>query len=99
MSNKYIDIRIGISYDKLYYGTINNHIRIFGKGICLAARLENNAAKNNIYCCNQLYNKIIEEDYYKLFFTNNIISLKGIGIYKCYIINIKNIENKKQLND
>ena len=88
ITKKYINIRIGISYDYLYYGIINNHIRIFGNGICLAARLEQKALKNKIVCCKEFYNQLIMEDKLNLIFEKENIYLKSFGNYECYILNL-----------
>jgi hypothetical protein len=92
MSCSYIDLRIGIAYDQVHYGMINNHIRIFGDAINLASRLENQASKFHINCCQNFYNKITKENKLKLNFDNKKCYLKGFGEYNYSIINIKSIK-------
>ena len=91
LSKKYIDIRIGISYDAIYYGVINNHIRIFGESICLASRLENKALKNKIFCCQNTYKQIIKEDKIKYNLKKESIYLKSFKNYDCYILDLDEI--------
>ena len=94
-TNNYIDIKIGISYNKCYYTLINNHIRIFGEGIVLASRLENQGFKHLILCCQKFYDQIIKENIINIIFTKKLLYLKGIGNYNCYIINMEDNKNIK----
>ena len=98
ISKKYINIRIGISYDNLYYGYINNNLRLFGKGINLAARLENKCIINNIFICQNFYNKLIEENLFNELQINIInLELKGFNnnfYYTIDLIKNNNIFNK-----
>ena len=94
-TNNYIDIKIGISYNKCYYTLINNHIRIFGEGIVLASRLENQGSKSLLLCCQKFYNQIIKENIINIIFTEKLLYLKGIGNYNCYIINMEDNKNIK----
>ena len=94
-TNNYIDIKIGISYNKCYYTLINNHIRIFGEGIVLASRLENQGSKDLILCCQNFYDQIIKENIINIIFTKKLLYLKGIGNYNCYIINMGDNKNIK----
>jgi hypothetical protein len=87
VSKEYIHIRIGITYDKIYYGIINNHIRIFGESICLASRLENKAYINHIICCANINSQLIIENN-KFKFNIKKIYLKSFNNYICYILNI-----------
>jgi hypothetical protein len=95
LSNKYIDIRIRISYKKLHYGKINNHIRIFGAGICLALRLENKSSKNIIFLSEKFHkqfleeNKLINNNKYNLIFENYNNNIKGIGYCNYYSLNLE----------
>ena len=102
ISNSYINIRIGISYENVYYGIINNHIRIFSRGICLASRLENKALKNIIFCCENFYNQYLEEIKvkeikYNFIFNNYNSELKGLGICNYYSFDLEKLNLSKIL--
>jgi len=101
ISKKYINIRIGVSYDNLYFGYINNNLRLFGKGINLAARLENKCIINNIFICKNFYNKLKEENIFNELQINKIyIEFKGFNndfYYNIDLLNDSNIFLLKQI--
>lgn len=61
-TNSYIDIRIGISYGKIFYGNIDGNIRLFGDVLSLSNRLESNADKDNIMVDLGFYKKLLYEN-------------------------------------
>ena len=88
LTEEFIGSRIGITYDTAYCGYINNNFRIFGKGINLASRLQNNSSHNSILFCNNFYNKIKNEEIYNnLIINKKILSLKGFDTNTYYSIN------------
>ena len=50
LTSKYIGIRVGVSYDNLYWGYIDNNLKLFCIPINLSARLENICISNSISC-------------------------------------------------
>lgn len=106
ITNHYIQIRIGVSYEKLYWGYIDNNLRLFGIPMNLASRLENICVQDSLLCDDNFLNKLIDE---KLFDTTNIIytrnkaELKGLGECNYNIIpfdskNNLDIFNMKQIH-
>ncbi len=104
ITNKYIKIRIGISYNNLYWGYIDDNLRLFGIPMNLASRLENICIENSIMCDNNFLNKLKEEKMFnteKLIYNSTKTELKGFGDYNYNIIpldskinlEIFNIEN------
>jgi len=93
LTTKYINIRCGITYDNIYYGYIDHNLRLFGKSIIIATRLEA-LCNDNINCDTNFLNKLFDE---KIFTKNNIIvtnkndNLKGFGNVNYHTINILSI--------
>ena len=91
-THHFVQIRTGLAYGVLYYGTIGNTFRFFGKPINMAARLENKCKVNEIILCSDLYSKLIlEMEYIKTTLSINDIhklklDLKGFGETVCYKI-------------
>ena len=90
-NNNSIYIQSGISYDKLYYGLINNKLKLFGNGLILAEFLKikaniNKINKCTIVCCEKAFKQHNFEKKHNLlclpytyFFKN-----KNINYYQCY---------------
>ena len=95
----FVEIRTGVSYGTLYYGTIGSTFRFFGKPINMSSRLENKCLVNEIIICKKFYNKLILEIEYisttihKTEIIKQTLILKGFGDTECYKINIP--ENEK----
>jgi len=89
LTEKFINTRVGITYDTAYCGYINNNFRIFGNGINLASRLQSNGYHNSILFCNNFYNKLKSEKelYMKLIINIITLELKGFNINKYYRVN------------
>ena len=90
----FVEIRTGVAYGTLHYGTIGSTFRFFGKPINMASRLENKCLVNEIIICKDFYNKLILEMEYisttipasKII--KQTLNLKGFGDTECYKINI-----------
>lgn len=89
LTEKFINTRIGITFDTAYCGYINNNFRIFGNGINLASRLQSSTSHNNILFCNNFYNKLkMEKELYNKLILNIIeLELKGFNKKLYYKIN------------
>lgn len=92
ITNEYIKIRCGVVYDNVHYGHIDNNLRLFGKAINTAARLESACeSEYEINCDNNFVNTLFEEKIFKM--TNLLITpkegiLKGLGMVKYNTINV-----------
>jgi hypothetical protein len=95
-THHFVKIRTGLSYGILYYGTIGNTFRFFGKPINMASRLENICKVNEIILCSYIFSKLIlEMEYIKTTVCiDNIhklnFDLKGFGDTVCYKIIVPN---------
>ena len=93
-TNHFVEIRTGIAYGTLHYGTIGSTFRFFGKPVNMASRLENKCLVNEIIICKDFYNKLILCMEYisttipKTEIIKQSINLKGFGDTECYKINI-----------
>jgi class 3 adenylate cyclase len=84
ITSKYIGIRVGVSYDKIYWGYIDNNLRLFGIPMNLSARLEIVCAPNSISCDENFLNKLMEEELFdisKLKYSKQSAELKGFDKY------------------
>lgn len=91
LTRDYIQIRIGISYGKLYYGFIDNHFRFFGNIMNLACRLENKCQINEILVQKSYFEKLISElnkMNISILYTELLYDLKGFGEINCYSIKL-----------
>ena len=90
----FVEIRTGVAYGTLHYGTIGATFRFFGKPINMASRLENKCLVNEIIICKDFYNKLIScmeyisTTIHKTEIIKQSINLKGFGDTECYKINI-----------
>ena len=90
----FVEIRTGVAYGTLHYGTIGSTFRFFGQPINMASRLENKCLVNEIIISNDFYNKLILEMEYitttipKAKILHHKFNLKGFGETDCYKINI-----------
>lgn len=101
VSYKYIGIRVGISYDKIYWGYIDNNLRLFGIPMNISARLENVCVSNNISCDNNFFDKLKEEQLFDtstLEYSKKSTYLKGLGIYEYISIPFDSITNENIFN-
>jgi class 3 adenylate cyclase len=93
-TNHFVEIRTGMAYGTLHYGTIGSTFRFFGKPVNMASRLENKCLVNEIIICKDFYNKLILCMEYisttipKTEIIKQSINLKGFGDTECYKINI-----------
>jgi len=84
VSNKYVDIIIGITYDTIHFGLLNNHIKIFSKKLILLSILKNNLYKNCIFSCKDFaLQHNIENDNIK-----EMYILKKFNYYTFYVLDI-----------
>ena len=90
----FVEIRTGVSYGTIHYGTIGSTFRFFGKPINMASRLENKCLVNEIILGNDFYNKLILEmncistTIHKSEIIKLYLNLKGFGDIECYKIYI-----------
>jgi hypothetical protein len=90
----FVEIRTGVAYGIIHYGTIGSTFRFFGKPINMASRLENKCLVNEIIISKDFYNKLsLEMEYITTTITKTQIikyplNLKGFGDVDCYKINI-----------
>lgn len=101
VSYNYIGIRVGISYDKIYWGYIDNNLRLFGVPMNISARLENVCVLNNISCDNNFLDKLKEEELFDtstLEYSKKSTYLKGLGIYEYTSIPFDSITNLNIFN-
>lgn len=95
LSKDLIGIRIGATYDYLYYGYMDNNLRFFGQLMNLSSRLESICDIGTMICDNNFVNKLFDENIYysksvnPQTFTHN---LKGFGEISCNKIDLKSIE-------
>jgi hypothetical protein len=89
LTNDYIDIRVGISYGRIYYGYIDHNIRFFGEILNLASRLENKCEKKEILVCKNFYEKLKRENNFNdIKFKIENLHLKGFDEIICVRINL-----------
>jgi len=90
----FVEIRTGVAYGTLHYGTIGSTFRFFGKPINMASRLENKCLVNEIIIGKDFYNKLnLEMEYISTTIPaskiiKQTLNLKGFGDTECYKINI-----------
>jgi len=90
----FVEIRTGVAYGTLHYGTIGSTFRFFGKPMNMASRFENKCIVNEIIVGKDFYNKLILEMEYisttipKTEIIKQTLNLKGFGDTECYKINI-----------
>lgn len=88
---EFIRIRIGMVYGKIFYGLIDNNIRLFGENINKVNRLQSNCIQNNILVCENFYEKLIDEINIfdiKYIIKKDNICLKGFDQTTCYHIEL-----------
>ena len=72
----YIQFRVGVICDKLLYGHIGHHFRLFGKGINKVSKLSNICQPDQLCCNHKFFRKLVEEN---IFGKNNTIATAKIG--------------------
>jgi class 3 adenylate cyclase len=75
-----ITFRTGISYGKLHYGYIDNHLRFFGEHMNRASRYESVCRDKMIATDSYFYQKLCDEDMFQPVIEEEEIMLKGIGM-------------------
>ena len=61
---EYVNINIGITYDNIYYGSIDNKIKIFGNAKYLSQRFATICKNNFLVCDVNYYDKLLSENIY-----------------------------------
>ena len=57
----FVEIRVGVSYGRIYYGQIGNTLSFFGYPMNIASRLEHKCDVNTIAICKDFYTKLMSE--------------------------------------
>lgn len=83
VSSKYIEFRVGVSYDNIYWGYIDNNLRLFGVPMNFSARLENVCISNTVSCDENFLKKMTKEELFdisELKYSQKSADLKGFGL-------------------
>lgn len=75
-----LTFRTGISYGKLHYGYIDNHLRFFGEYMNRASRYESACRDKMIATDRHFYQKLCDENMFQPRMDEEEILLKGIGV-------------------
>jgi hypothetical protein len=82
LTNDFIEFRAGVSYGKLYYGYLDEHLRFFGEPINRAARYESICPIGHVCTEKLVYDKLIDEgmcDSHKIYPKYDSKYLRGLG--------------------